>query len=235
MTTPHSFEFQQLPAPMTDAQRAIARRLEPATLGHVLTEGFTGPEIRCFVGDHQPVSGTVVTCTADGDDNAIVHYAVSQLRSGDFLVVSRTGDARQACFGGGLALAAHRAGCVGVLVLGAVTDLYELRELGMPVWATGLTALTSKRRYRQGGHCVSVCMGEFKIEPGMVALGDENGVVFVAEDAFDRLAADALEMQARQADRRALMVGGALLGEINGTLEKFRQIRGEAAKAEGRP
>jgi len=229
MNPSDAFVFNQPPAPLTPAQRDAASGVEPATLGHVLSEGFTGTEVRCMVGDHRSVVGPVVTCRADGDDNAIVHYAVSQLRPGDFLVVQRTGDTRPACFGGGLALAAHLAGCAGVLVLGPVTDLAELRELGMPVWATGLTALTSKRRYREGDYCVPVSMGDFVIEPGMVAVGDENGVVFVARHAFQQLAAEALEMQQRQAARRTKIANGALLGEVNGTLEAFAKIRGNPA------
>lgn len=230
MINSEAFVFLQPPVPLSEPQLAAARGVEPATLGHVLSEGFTGPEIRCLVGNQHAVAGSVVTCRADGDDNAIVHYAVSQLRSGDFLVVDRTGDTRQACFGGGLAFAAHLAGCAGVLVRGPVTDLAELRELGMPVWATGLTALTSKRRYRQGGYCVPVRMGEFVIQPGMVAIGDENGIVFVAADSFERLVSEAHEMQARQADRRVLLANGALLGEVNGTLEAFEKIRRGAGK-----
>lgn len=225
MKSSEAFNFQPVPVPVPEALRATACLIEPATLGHLLDDGFTGPDIRCFVGDHHAVAGTVVTCRADGDDNAIVHYAVSQLRSGDFLVVDRSGDNRQACFGGGLALAAHRAGCAGVLVRGPLTDLAELRELGMPVWGTGLTALTSKRRYRQGGHCVPVQLGDFIVEPGMVAIGDENGVVFVAADVLERLAPEALEMQERQAKRRSLITNGALLGEVNGTLDAFEEIR----------
>lgn len=231
MSPTDAFVFNQPPAPLTPAQRAAASGVEPATLGHVLSEGFTGTEVRCMVGDHRSVVGPVVTCQADGDDNAVVHYAVSQLRVGDFLVVHRTGDTRPACFGGGLALAAHLAGCAGVLVLGPVTDLAELRELGMPVWAMGLTALTSKRRYRGGGYCVPVNMGDFVIEPGMVAVGDENGVVFVPRFTFDQLVEEASEMQQREADRRAKITNGALLGEVNGTLEAFAKIRGEGVAA----
>lgn len=231
MNNSHAFSIDPPPESLPVHVIETARQIEPATLGHMLREGFTGPAIRCMVGDHRVTAGTVVTCRADGDDNAIVHYAISHLRSGDFLVVERSGDTRAACVGGGLALAAQRAGCTGILVQGPVTDLAELRQCALPIWATGLTALTSKREYRQGDYCAPVMLEDFCLEPGMLALGDENGVVFLTGEMFEQLAPQALAMQERQAKRRALLTEGAIVGRLNGTLDRFNTILSDAAQS----
>jgi len=225
-----AFRFGDMPAPLPHELRALADGLEPAALGHLLDEGFTGPRHRHLTGRREPSLGMVVTCRSPGADNAIVHHAVSRLRPGDFLVIARDPDRPEACLGGGLALAAERAGCAGILVDGPVTDVQELRQLALPVWAIGLTALTCKRHYEGGAFCEPVCIDGMDIAPGMLALGDENGVLFVDSIRLLACAPEAKARQSAQAERYARVRAGARLASLNGTDEAFARILAETAR-----
>ncbi|AZG10608.1 RraA family protein [Pigmentiphaga sp. H8] len=225
-----AFRFGDLPAPLPPELRALADGLEPAALGHLLDQGFTGPRHRHLAGRREPSVGMVVTCLSPGADNAIVHHAVSRLRPGDFLVIARGPDRPEACLGGGLALAAERAGCAGILVDGPVTDVQELRQLALPVWAVGLTALTCKRHYEGGTFCEPVSIDGMDIAPGMLALGDENGVLFVDGPRLLACAPEAKARQSAQAERYARVRAGGRLAALNGTDEAFARILAETAR-----
>lgn len=225
-----AFRFGDMPAPLPSELRALADGLEPAALGHLLDEGFTGPRHRHLAGRREPSLGMVVTCRSRGADNAIVHHAVSRLRAGDFLAIAREADDQEACLGGGLALAAERAGCAGILVDGPVTDVQELRQLALPVWATGLTALTCKRRYEEGEFCWPISIDGVDVVPGMLALGDENGVLFVDGARLRACASEAKARQAAQTERYARVRAGARLAALNGTDEAFARILAETAR-----
>ncbi|WP_296558713.1 RraA family protein [Pigmentiphaga sp.] len=227
---PGAFRFAAMPPPLPPDLLALADGLEPAALGHLLDEGFTGPRHRHLAGRREASLGLVVTCRSHGADNAIVHHAISRLRPGDFLVIAREPGRPEACLGGGLALAAERAGCAGILVDGPVTDVQELRQLALPVWATGLTALTCKRRYEQGEFCEPVAIGGVAIVPGMFALGDENGVLFVDGAGLRACAPEAKARQAAQAQRYARVRAGERLAALNGTDEAFARILAQAAR-----
>lgn len=224
-----NFIFGAMPPSISAALRKSLQDVEPATLGHILDEGFTGPEMKMLSGVPARVIGTAITCKSTGDDSAIVHYAIAQIRPGDFLVIDRGGDARAACFGGGLALAASRAGCAGVLIDGPATDIDEIVGLGLPVWATGLTPLTTRRRYRQGWFCVPVRCGTVTVNAGDIVIADRNGAVFLAPAEAAALGQRALKIQQDQAARYAKVRAGGSLAELNGTVEAFARIRNTPA------
>ena len=69
---------------------------------------------------------------------------------------------------------------MGIVVDGAVTDVLELREAGLPVFARGTSVLTTKLHGRgdseinQPIHCAGVT-----VHPGVLVLADDNGVLFL--------------------------------------------------------
>jgi regulator of RNase E activity RraA len=76
------------------------------------------------------------------------------------LVVDMSGDHLHAPVGAVTAAAAKAQGAAGAVVDGRATDVQELRETGLPVFARGTTCLTTKRVF-----------------------GDANGVVILAPEA----------------------------------------------------
>jgi 4-hydroxy-4-methyl-2-oxoglutarate aldolase len=217
------FVVNDLPPPIDPALLDLLRRAEPATIGHFRHTGFMAPEIRGLLPDRR-IAGTAVTVRCYGADTTIVHYALGKLRPGDVLVVDRAGDVRHAACGGGVAFAARAAGCVGIVIDGMATDIAELRDYGLPVWARGLSAVTGKRQFAQGEFCVPVSCGGVAVEPGDAVLADENGVLVLKAHEITEAAERAIGMQEAEKKTLARLAAGERMPEINGTNARVAEI-----------
>lgn len=194
---------------------------EPATIGHFLHTGFMDPAIRGFSRDVR-IAGTAVPIRVPGVDGTMVHYALGQVRPGDVLVMDRCGDMRHAAFGGAVAYAARVAGVAGVIVDGVVTDLGELRQYAVPVWARGPSAVTTKRLYQAGEFCVPVSCGGVPVRPGDAILADENGVLVLAPDAIEAAANRAIALQTAEKTTLKRLDAGEKLPDITGASQGIR-------------
>jgi regulator of RNase E activity RraA len=188
------YELRPPPRQIDGALLDILRQAEPATIGHFLHTGFMQPGIRGLFPDIR-IAGTAVTVLAPGPDATIVHYAIGQARPGDILVVDRCGDMKHACMGGAVAYAAKKAGVAGIIVDGMVTDIGELRQYGVPVWARGLSPITVKLLGLGGGFGVPVSCGGVAVMPGAAIFADENGVLVLEPDQIEAAATRAIGMQ----------------------------------------
>ncbi|EJM13487.1 Demethylmenaquinone methyltransferase [Pseudomonas sp. GM18] len=170
------------------------------TLGHFLEVGFADSQLRAMVPNVKLV-GRALTLKLVGADAIAVNQALALIQPGDVLVIDTDGDWQHAPVGAVTSCAASCAGAVGIVVDGAVTDLLELREAGLPVFARGTSLLTTKLHGRgdsqinQPIHCAGVT-----VHPGDLVLADDNGVLFLdpatAQDVIERaLASDRAEPQ----------------------------------------
>jgi regulator of RNase E activity RraA len=168
------------------------------TLGHFLEEGFADSQLRAMVPNVRLV-GRALTLKLVGADAIAVNQALALIQPGDVLVIDTDGDWQHAPVGAVTSCAASCAGAVGIVVDGAVTDLLELREAGLPVFARGTSLLTTKLHGRgdsqinQPIHCAGVT-----VHPGDFVLADDNGVLFLgpvtAQNVIERaLASDRAE------------------------------------------
>ena len=218
------FVLNALPPQIDPARLDRLRQAEPATIGHVRHVGFMAPTIRALLPGYRRIAGTAVTVRAFGADIAIIHYALGRIRPGDILVLDRAGDTRHAACGGSVAFAAREAGCLGIIIDGPATDIQELREFGMPVWASGLSTVTGKPQFLSGEFCTAVSCGGVAVQPGDAVLADENGVLVLPppdiEDAADR----AVAMQQAEKLTFARLAKGEKLPDINGTNARIAEI-----------
>lgn len=217
------FTLNDLPPQVDPALLDLLRQAEPATIGHFRHVGFMEPAIRALLPDRR-IAGTAVTARCYGSDTTIVHYALGKLRPGDVLVLDRAGDARHAAVGGGVAFAAKAAGCAGIIIDGMATDIGELREYGVPVWARGLSAVTGKRIFTQGEFCVPVSCGGVPVEPGDAVLADENGVLVLKAHEITADAERAIGMQQAEKKTLARLAAGERMPDINGTNARIAEI-----------
>jgi regulator of RNase E activity RraA len=170
------------------------------TLGHFLEEGFADSQLRAMVPSVKIV-GRALTLKLVGADAIAVNQALALIKPGDVLVIDTDGDWQHAPVGAVTSCAASCAGAVGIVVDGVVTDLLELREAGLPVFARGTSLLTTKLHGRgdsqinQPIQCAGVT-----VHPGDLVLADDNGVLFLdpatAQSVIERaLASDRAEPQ----------------------------------------
>ncbi|WP_322021443.1 MULTISPECIES: RraA family protein [unclassified Burkholderia] len=160
---------------------ALARQLRDVslpTLGHFLETGFAHPALHALVSNVKLV-GRAVTLQLRSPDAIAVNRALARLTAGDVLVIDMSGDHLHACVGAVTATAAHCTGAAGIVVDGVATDLRELRQIGLPVFARGTSALTTKR-LDDGASAfgVPVRCGGVTVAPGAIVVADDNGVLF---------------------------------------------------------
>lgn len=217
------FDIRPLPTEVGPALLALLAQAEPATIGHFRHTGFMDPAVRGLLAGHR-IAGTAVTIRCFGPDTTMVHYALGKLRPGDVLVMDRVGDHRHAACGGGVACAAKEAGCIGIIIDGVATDIDELRDYGVPVWARGLSAVTGKRLFLQGEFCTPVSCGGVAVIPGDAILADENGVLVIPPADIAAAANRAIGMQAAEKKALARVRAGERLPDINGTNARIAEI-----------
>ena len=137
------------------------------------------PLIRVVPGSR--VAGPARTALCEPGDNTMVHAAVAHARPGDVLVLTSTEPAPVALVGELLATQAQRQGVAGVLVDGAIRDLDELAELGLPIWTRHVRAQGATKG-QVGKLDVPVVVGRVEIRPGdLVVLDGDGALVLPAE------------------------------------------------------
>lgn len=184
------------------------------TIGHFLEDGFLDPAIQSLL-DGVKVAGSAVTVRIADNDAIAMNHALLALRPGDVLVVDMSGDHRHAPVGAVTAAAAAAQGAAAVVVDGMATDVLELRETGLPVFARGTSCLTTKRVHGSGSAVnVPVQCGGVTVNPGDLVLGDDNGVVVLSPEAAERVLQQALDSDAAEPELLARINGGESLAGI---------------------
>ncbi|MFZ1813522.1 MAG: RraA family protein [Rhizobiaceae bacterium] len=216
------FQIGDMPEPLPDDLSALLQKVETATIGHVLHDGFMHPSIKPVLPGKRVV-GCAVTVRIPAMDSVMLHHAVSVGRPGDFIVVERCGDTRHACWGGMVTHAASIAGMAGGVVDGPITDLHDFQTSGFAMWASGVSPITTKQLGISGALNVAVTVGGQVVCPGDIVLADDSGVVVLKRDGAETLARKAIAMQEFEIEVLQRMRAGEKIGSISGASEKIRQ------------
>lgn len=196
-----------------EALRLLAK-VETATIGHFLADGFLAPAIQCLT-DEVRVAGPALTVKLPGDDGSALVRAISQAAPGQILVVDRDGDERHACWGAVLTVAAQAMGIAGVVIDGFVTDVAAIRASGLPVWCRGRSPLTTK----PGGAGIvggEIQCGGVTVHAGDIVLADENGVVILQPADARRIANEAIAIQENEPGIIARLRAGENIARVYG-------------------
>ena len=147
--------------------------------------------------------------------------------SGGWLVIDRCGDHRHAATGGAVAYAARCAAYAASLD-GVVSDLGELRQFGVPVWARGSSVVTTKHLDLGGEFCTPVSCGGVTVCPGDAILADENGVLVLKPERIETAANEAIRMQTEEKTLFARLEKGEKMPDISGATNRVmaRIVRG---------
>ena len=161
------------------------------------------------------VAGPARTALCALGDNTMVHAAVAHASPGDVLVLTSTEPAPVALVGELLATQAQRQGVAGMLVDGAVRDLDELAELGLPIWARYVRAQGATKG-EVGKLDVPVTVGGTEIRPGDLVVLDCDGALSLPADRVDEVLPIALERAEREAAMRQRYRDGDLSYDLQG-------------------
>jgi 4-hydroxy-4-methyl-2-oxoglutarate aldolase len=160
-------------------------------------------------------AGPARTVRCGQDDNLMVHAAVAEAQPGEVLVLTMPEPAPVALIGELIATQAQAAGVAALLVDGAVRDLDELRELGLPVWARFVRVRGAEKQVRGeiGG---TLQVGGATIRQGDVVVLDADGAVVVERERIEEVLAVAQERFERENEKRLKLQAGAFSYDLDG-------------------
>lgn len=190
-----------------------AMRTDPAQVGHFIEGGFMSPSVQA-VSDTFKVLGPAFTISLPTNDNAMLYYAMKQAPKGSVLVISRLGEERFACCGEIVVLSAKSLDMAGIVVDGPCTDSRRIKEIGLPVFAAGRSAVTNTIMAINGSYGEPVSCGGTVVCPGDIIFGDADGVIVVKPEIFESLVDRALADDAEEEQLRRQLVSGVSYGDL---------------------
>ena len=164
------------------------------------------------------VAGLARTALCGNGDNLMVHAAVAHAEPGDVLVLTMPEPTPVAMVGDLLATQALAQGVTAMLVDGAVRDVEELRELGLPIWARYVRAQGAAKD-EVGELDVPVVVGGAEIRPGDLVIMDCDGAMALPSARVDEVLPLALERAQHERAMRQRYAGGELSYDVQGLRE----------------
>nr|WP_185057502.1 RraA family protein [Pseudomonas chlororaphis] len=177
------------------------RGIAASTIGHFGDEGYLRGIRPLF--DGLRMLGNVVTVKVFAPDGAILRDALLLSEPGDVLVIQCVGDQECACWGELRTLAGLIKGLSGVVVEGAVTDVAALREHRLPVFSRGVSAYTTRGIGEQGEVNLPIDVAGVRVNPGDIAIGDDDGVFILDGQRAEALLPQLLAKEEQDRERRA--------------------------------
>ena len=122
------------------------------------------------------------------DDLLVGEVAGKYAKPGDVIVVDAGARTDRACWGMGMSMAAHQAGCAGVVLDGMCMngDLLMRERPQLPIFARGLVAGAGGSE-RAGWLNTAVICGGVIVHPGDIVLADCDGVVVLPPHDVERI------------------------------------------------
>lgn len=130
------------------------------------------------------MAGPAVTVRVHTADILMVGITLSHCRKGSVLVIDGQGELNTALWGEVTTLAARLKGLQGVVIDGAIRDLYKIRHDKLPVFARAVVPNAGGVQYA-GEFQVPVQCGGAIVHPGDWVVGDEDGVVVVPQERLE--------------------------------------------------
>lgn len=196
------------------AYREKLERVDIATIGHYTEFGFMNPQIHKVIKGANHFFGPAVTVRVPAQESKAVHVAVSMAQEGDVLVIDRCGDESHAAVGEMVALCAKTRKLAGIVIDGPLTDVKAITDMGLAVFATGVSALTTKFIADNGEINYDISCGGVPVHAGDIIMANENGVLVLRDFEIEDLLDKALRDQMEEAEDKHAVAAGKTLQEL---------------------
>lgn len=144
---------------------------------------------------------------------------IDQLAPGTVPVLDNAGRLDCTVWGGILSrLAAHK-GLGGTVIHGVCRDTAEADEAGYPLYANGRFMRTGKDRVQVEAYQQPVMLGDVRVCPGDLVVGDADGIVVVPQQRMREVLTKALDTRAVEEQILQAALGGLPLTEAR---KKFK-------------
>ncbi len=169
--------------------------LSPTCFADVLPiEQVMEPGIVPLWPDMPRIAGPAYTVRCAPGDNLMLHAAIYRAEPGSVIVV-QAGDRRFAVSGGNVCAVARQRGIAGFVVDGVIRDLQEVRDIGFPVFARGVSPKPGGKKVflplNEGITCGGIGVG-----PGDLIVADREGIVAIPAARRQEVLAAARQRQA---------------------------------------
>jgi len=152
-------------------------------------------------------AGPAVTVNTVPDDNLAVFAAMGVVRAGDVLVIATDNWTGSAVLGDLVAAMFNNIGLAGVITDGAVRDVTGIRQVGLPVYARGLTANSSQKN-GPGTIGAEISIGSVIIRCGDVMVGDRDGVAVLPQEKIPRALEEIQALRERERNLEERIAAG---------------------------
>lgn len=149
-----------------------------------------------------------------GETTAVLR-AIEEAPEGSVLVIDTCGDGESAVWGGTSSLASKVRGLAGCVTNGLVRDIDEIIDIGLPVYAAGIT-VTGTLKNHPGWVGIPVTVGGQVINPGDILVGDADGVVVVSKTMAHAALEGGMKQRAKEEARDARIKAGEPLTLVLG-------------------
>jgi len=163
------------------------------------------------------MAGPAVTVRIRPGDNLMVHLAMMMAEPGDVIVIDGAGDLSTAVIGGLMRTTAIARKLGGFVIDGALRDVSEWKQGGMPAFAKG-NVHRGPSKDGPGEVNVPIACAGLQVSPGDLILGDADGVVAVPADQAGALLAKCRA----HADRERSINDKNATGELD--WERFKDL-----------
>lgn len=123
-------------------------------------------------------AGPAITVEVRPGDNLMIHAAMAVAQPGDVIVVDGKGDLSSALMGEIMSQQCVALGIAAVVIDGAVRDSEAIRELGFPMYASGLNP-NGPTKFVPGRLNHPISLGGVTVHPGDLVVGDADGVTVI--------------------------------------------------------
>jgi len=167
--------------------------------------------------------GPAFTVDTRPADNLMLHYAMLKAQPGDVLVVDAKGFTESGVWGDVFTEQAIRMGLAGLVIHGAVRDAAAITEAGFPVFCRGLS-IKGSGKHQPGLVNVPIPIGDVRIHPGDIIVGDQDGLVVVSRGEVDAVLAHSRAREEKEAMFREQIRHGATTVELLALSDTLRRL-----------
>jgi regulator of RNase E activity RraA len=150
-------------------------------------------EIHNVVNDDKIV-GPACTVKVFPGDNLMVHKALDIVQPGDILVIDAGSSPMNGVIGDLISTKAKHRGVAGFVIDGLIRDLPDVKAVGLPVFARGITPIGPLHR-GPGEINYPIACGGIVVNPGDLIIGDPNGISVVRQDFIETILARLVAQQ----------------------------------------
>ena len=159
------------------------------------------------VGAASSFCGVAFTVKTRPVDNLVVWKALELAAPGDVIVIAAGGHVAHSTWGDLTSRVAAARGIVAMVTDGAVRDVADIDQVGLPVFAAAITP-NSPHKDGPGELNVPIACGGQVVHPGDILVGDGDGVVVVPRDAAAAALRELQRIRAYEAQRLAAIARG---------------------------